>query len=235
MKGTQHVKNLCLIMALALVAGCSGGSDEEYFEGVVSLRVDVEAHGQQIPPRALHWFFGRYMTWFVKDGDYVIRFSESNQKAVWYRADENREYQLRSCDDHVTWTSADAPISDITSVTKLDETREIAGYTAHGLEVRSRADDGTISVTRYWYVPELKVNPEWFSANRTLGWDQVYQHIDSLIVGSEEESDLVSVRRFATRIEAREVADRLLELPDMDIRRASLDTLLGTPPCPMPQ
>lgn len=228
------MKIFWVTMVLGFLAGCSGGSDEEYFEGVVSIRVDAEAHAEGIPPQALHWFFGRYLTWFVKDGNYVIRFGDSNQEAIWYRADENREYQLRSCDDFVTWTSADEPIVEVVSVTKLDETREIAGYTANGLEVRNRADDGTVTVMRYWYVPELRVDPEWFSANRTLGWDQIYQHIDSLIVGTEEESDFVSVRRFATRIEARDVADRLLELPDTEVRQASLDTLLSTPPCPMP-
>ena len=228
------MRNLCLATAVCLFAGCSGG-DQEYFEGVVSLRVDIEIHDRRLSPDLLHWWYGRYLTWFVKDGNTVIRYVEADREAVWYRADENREYQQRSCDNHITWTSADVRIADVVSVTKLDETREIAGYTANGLDVHYRSDNGHTSTTRYWYVPELKVDPEWFSANLTVGWDEVYQHIDSLIVGSEDEFDVASVRRFATRIDARRVDNDLLELPDLDIRHASFDTLLNTPPCPMPR
>ncbi len=222
------------LIAVASFAGCSGGSDQEYFEGVVYVDIEIDAHDPRISADLLYWWFGSTVTWTLKDGNYRLDYADSDRQSIWYRVDENREYQLRSCDDHITWTAGEEKIVDIVSVRKLDETREIAGYATYGLEVVSRTENGNESTARYWYAPELKVNPEWASENRALGFDEIYRHIDSLIIGSEDENEVVSVKRFATRIDVRSVDESMLEIPDMEIRPSSIETLLSIPPCPMP-
>ena len=230
----QSAWRLWLLLPVLWFAGCSGGSDQEYFEGVVYVDIEIDAHDPRLSADLLYWWFGSTVTWTLKDGNYRLDYADSDRQSIWYRVDENREYQLRSCDEHITWTAGEEKIVDIVSVRKLDESRVIAGYTTYALEVVSRTDGGNESTARYWYAPELKVNPDWSSENRALGYDEIYRHIDSLIIGSEDENEVVSVKRFATRIDVRSVDESTLEIPEMEVRHSSIETLLSIPPCPMP-
>ena len=147
------MKRLGLIVSLCFVAGCSVDSEPEYFEGVVHIEIEVDTGDQRISQDLLGWWFGSTVTWTLKDGNQRMDFANADRASVWYRVAENREYQLRSCNDYITSTDASTPIGEIVSVTKLDETRMIAGYTTHALEVRTRSDEGTEAATRYWYAP----------------------------------------------------------------------------------
>ena len=123
---------------------------------------------------------------------------------------------------------------DIVAVELIDDTMEIAGYQAHAIELHEQWDDGEIEISRYWYVPELKVNPVWFAEYRVGGGDRVYEHIDSLVVGYEWLASHRTVRKFATEIRVESVSDEYLALPDMDMFRQPPEFDDLRPPCPMP-
>ena len=139
----------------------------------------------------------------------------------------------RICDDVITWNNVDVPMIEIESIRETGDEREIAGYTARALEMRFGVD-GFSGTTRYWFVPSLRVNPGWFATYRAAGFDRVYEHIDSLIVGIESEVG-PDIRRFATRIDMRPVPDEEIALPDLPTQFLTFEGAMQRPPCPMPE
>ena len=219
-------------MLLAAVAPGCIAEDREYFEGTVTMHVEIETPHAWMPIEELYWFHGTEQKWTYARGDFRIDYLNSQQLSDWYRREENREYSARVCDDFVTWVDAGEPFVKVLMVRQTGLEREIAGYTAKAIDIVASLDDRDYS-TRYWYAPSIPINPEWFAADRYGGFAVLYEHIDSLIVGIDFETEFSSVRRYATEIEFRSVRDKELELPDLPTRPASSDES-GEDLCPMP-
>ena len=227
---------LRLLLTLICISWCAsaGYADEpEYFEGAVTMHVEIEIPHAWMPIEELYWVHGTEQTWTYARGDFRIDYLDSEMLGVWYRRDKNREYSARVCEDFITWVDIGEPFITVLSVRKTGLEREIAGYKARAIDVVATVDGDDYS-TRYWYAPSIPVNPNWFAEDRYGGFASLYEHIDSLIVGIDFESDFSSVRRYATEIEFRPVSDEELALPDMPTQQAP-DDGEGIDLCPMPE
>ncbi len=221
------------IASLVLFSTPALADEPEYFEGTVTMQVEIKAFDDWLPLEDLYWWHGRQQTWTYGGGDLRINYEESEFRAFWYVSDENREYMQRICDDIVTWSDGNAELVLVESIRETNREQEIAGYTARAIEMRSKVAGGNV-VTRYWYVPSIPVNPEWYSKYRAGGFNQIYQQIDSLIVGVETVSEFSSVRRFATSIEARPVSEDEVAVPDLPTQFLSIPDGAQRPPCGIP-
>ena len=197
------------------------------------MKVEIESPHRWVSLPELYWIHGTEQVWTYARGDLRIDYLAAEIESVWYRRDENREYSARVCDDFLTWVDSGGEFVMVNSVRPTGLERQIAGYTARAIDVRATVDGEDYS-TRYWYVPSIPVNPEWFSEDRYSGFADLYEHIDSLIVGLEFQTEFGSVRRFATEIEFRPVSDEELALPQLPIQQVLLDATEGEEICPMP-
>ena len=216
-----------------LIASGVHADEPEYFEGTVTMKVEIDTPHPWMPIEELYWGYGTEQTWTYARGDLRIDYLNSDMAAVWYRRDENREYSSRVCEGFITWVDAGKPFVKVVEVRPTNLEREIAGYTARAIDVIATVDDGDYS-TRYWYAPSIPVDPEWFSEDRVGGFADLYAHIDSLVVGMDFETQFSSVRRYATEIEFRPVSDEEIALPDLPIQPSTVDDGAGEEPCPMP-
>ena len=221
-------RTIACLLPFFLLAGCTGADNPEYFEGTVTMMVEVDLAEAGVPADFLYAWHGTSQVWTYRSGDFRVDYSGSEFRSFWYRLEDDREYMWRVCDDVVTWNNVDSPLVEIVSIRQTDEEREIAGYTALALEARISVN-GSTGITRYWYVPELAVNPEWYATYRVAGFDRIYEHIDSLIVGIESEAPNVS--RLATQIDVRPVQDDEIELPDLPTRFQTFEDAMQRPPC----
>ena len=223
-----------LLLSLCLMTVCAGADDSEYFEGTVTMKVEIETFLPGVAVAEESWVHGTEQVWTYSRGDFRIDYADAEIESVWYKRSENREYSARVCEDFVTWVDVREPFMRIVSVRQTGLEREIAGYKARAIDVYATVDDMDYS-TRYWYAPSIPVNPEWFSEDRYGGFATLYEHIDSLIVGIDFQTQYSAVRRYATEIEFRPVSDEELALPDMPMRQiSSSDTAAGQELCPMP-
>ncbi len=227
------IRQVAALVALAVFSSASLAEEPEYFEGTVTMRVEIESLQGWISVEEEHWVHGTEQRWTYARGDLRIDYLNSELLSVWYRRDENREYSLRVCDDIVTWVDAGRPFITVHAVRETGLEREIAGHAARAIDVHATLDGEDYS-SRYWYAPSTPVNPEWFAEDRTAGFASLYEHIDSLIVGIDFETEFSRVRRYATEIETRSVSDDELALPDMPTEQVFLDAETGTEMCPMP-
>ncbi len=228
------IRQSVAMMSLAAFPLASVAEDTPYFEGTVRMHVEIESLLPGVSVAEGYWVQGTEQIWMHARGDFRIDYEDAEVESVWYKRSENREYSARVCDDFVTWVDAGQPFTTIVSVRPTGLEREIAGYPARAIDVYATVDDMDYS-TRYWYAPSIPVNPEWFSEDRFGDFAALYEHIDSLIVGIEFQTQFSTVRRYATEIEFRPVNDEELALPDMPMRQVSLDEVVeGQELCPMP-
>ncbi|MDJ0909781.1 MAG: hypothetical protein QNI99_11350 [Woeseiaceae bacterium] len=228
------IRQSIAIVSLAAFPLASVAEDLPYFEGTVTMHVEIEAILAGAGVAESYWIQGTEQIWTYARGDFRIDYTAAEVESVWYKRDENREYSARVCDDFVTWVDVSEPFMTIVSVRQTGLEREIAGHKARAIDVYATVDDMDYS-TRYWYAPSIPVNPEWFSEDRFGNFAALYEHIDSLIVGIEFQTQFSAVRRYATEIEFRPVNDEELALPDMPMRQVSVDEVVeGQELCPMP-
>ncbi len=226
---------LCHCIAFfSLLTASAQAEEPDYFEGSVILETTVESFSERLPVDLLYWWYGTAESRIYKDGNFRYDIVGSELTSLWYRWEENREYWLRSCDDFLTYDSVATPMIEIISIELIEDRMEIAGYEAHAIELLEQRDDDEIEISRYWYIPELKVDPAWYGEYRVGGADRIYEHIDSLVVGYEWIASFRTVRKFATEIRVEPVSDEYLALPDMDRLQQSPEFDDLRPPCPMP-
>ena len=217
---------------LALIAICCRAEDPQYFEGTVSLSIEIESNQERLPVELLRSWYGQAEYRQYRDGDFKIDYEDGELVSLWYFRDENREYWLRTCDDYIAFD--DVGISQLGDVVvkRPDNTKEIAGYAAKAIELHETDETGEMTVWRYWYAPDLPINPEWFSEYRVGGADKVYDHIDSLVIGYEMESPHSAVRKFATEVNQQPITDGDLVLPELERRHLTFEESVNLLPCP---
>ena len=110
---------------------------------------------------------------------------------------------------------------------------EIAGIPAKAIELHVRDEDGEINVDRYWYAPEIKVNPLWFTKYRAYGANRIYELIDSLVIGYERFWPYATVRRMATSVVREPIPDERFELADLPVMWVPIEESSKIPPCSM--
>jgi len=219
------------LITLAAV-GCSS-AEPHYFEGTVTRTVTTESKYDQLPADPIDSWFGHTELWTYKGGDYRVDFEGGDLVSLWYVQSENREYWLRTCDDYVGFHDAGTSYMSDASIVIPDATMQIAGFSARAIELHVSRESGWISVWRYWYAPDLPVNPGWFSEFRVGGLHKVYEHIDSLIIGFELELPHWAKRTFASEIDRRSVADSELTMPELQRRRLTMEEIVDITPCPV--
>jgi hypothetical protein len=220
-----------LIALSVIILGCDSGTDPAYFEGAVAVKIEVESKTERLPEELLLFWHGSRENRLYKNGNIRYDSVDGTTASIWYKRAENTEYALRTCDEYIRIVDFGDSDMNLVAIERPQESREIAGYRARAIELHFGEEDGSVTVWRFWYAPDLLVNPEWYKDYRHSGLDILYQHIDSLVIGFESESLYTNMRKFATSVQRRPVPDSAFDMPDLEVRRLSLDEALEVGYC----
>lgn len=98
----------------------------------------------------------------------------------------------------------------IKKIYKLSQKKNILGHDCNQLIVES-----TMGKETYYYSPQLKLNPQYFSRYRLWGRNVVCQNAQSVFLETSSDNGSIIEIHKATKIDRKKIDDRTFELPDL--------------------
>lgn len=110
---------------------------------------------------------------------------------------------------HISKTSEDIQEelakAPVTEVKKIDETREIAGYETHKVEIIQKKESGDVTYTA-WVTDELGEN--------FLATSEIMRKVEGFPLIYEFETSNLTMRLTASKVEKKKIKDKVFNIPD---------------------
>src|SRR4030095_1395153 len=179
------------------------------FEGIIFYKNDLKSKTEIISEKALRNIIGIGIEdmVFIKHGNYRTVNDRSN---YYYITKDQKAYIKFKGVDTLYYLDYLSDTTVVTSVSKSDEKRNIAGFECKLLTIQLGS-----TTKKYYYAPSLYMNPEYDKNNKIDRYDVFAKETSSLYLSSYDESKTFSLSRFFTSVQQTPVNDSVFELPKL--------------------
>ena len=196
---------------------------QKEFEGIVYYKSAVKSNSELFSEKVIKSMFaiGNEMKVWIKKGNYK---QSSGQADTYYLTKEQKIYiKFKNLDTlYVLNYSADS--STVKKISKQGDKRTIAGFECKPLKIE--LDNAT---NKYYYAPDLYMNPE-YDKNNTIGrYDIFAKEASSLYLYSESETKTYTTSETCYKIQQTAISDSIFLLPDLPQKNFSIDELTIAP------
>lgn len=198
-------------------------AQQKSFEGYIVYQTEVKSKSEIISDRAMKNLLamGNQSTIFIKEGNYKQIYGPVT---TYYLAKDQKAYNKFNNIDTLYYVDYSSDSSVVKKITRSKEKMTISGFECKSLTIES-----TDAIHKYFYAPELYLNPE-YDKNNTLDNYNVYvKEASSIYLAYSFESKTFIISGTGIKVKQTPVADSVFELPKLPKKKFVAEELI-TPP-----
>jgi hypothetical protein len=205
------MRQLILFGLLSLFFSCA---KQNLFEGEIKYNLNFSPEDAKIDTILLKDYYGEQWTFLFKNGNFRWNMESSD---TWigsiYDQDENKYYYLIKNSGVVSWKKGSQRTDSIISIRNDNINTKILGHACRLLEVKSRLlINNVLRTRRYYYSPDLKINPEWFTQNQDGNFNEIYSRMKAIPLKIVDDFETFSISYEATDITPKRLDDSYFEV-----------------------
>lgn len=211
------MKSLYLLSIIYLILSCRPAAqkpDQPEFEGIIVYSISVNSNNLEVfSNEELRNNFGDTVTFYYKAGKYRMSFNGKDLSEVYYLSDKNNEYTLRKGIDTLFYGNCSVKNDELKDVDEVKNVDTILGYSCDRIKVIGDKYSRT-----YTYSTSLYLDPIHYE-NYVLGFaNEYYSQAKAPFLAYTYEGRVFSTRYRASRIEEKQLDDKLFELPELPLK-----------------
>ncbi|MBI5857259.1 MAG: energy transducer TonB [Sphingobacteriales bacterium] len=206
-----------LLLCMSLIA------QQKEFEGIIIYKVETKSKSELISEKALKSMtaLGNDMTIFIKKGNYK---QVSGILTTYYITKDQKVYYKFNSLDTLYYLGYSSDTTKVKKITRHDEERNIAGFECKSITIESGGD-----ARKYYYAPDLYMNPDYDKNNTIERYDVYTKETSSIYLGYLQENKNYSISGTCKKLQQTDVIDSTFELPHLPQKKFSIEELI-TPP-----
>lgn len=211
MKNISHYSGNTLLLLCFIAFTVSACGKKPEFEGIVTYRQQVISKHESVNEGVYNGIFGDTLRWYYKSGSFKEASNGSGNNGIIFKPETREIYTLLQ--DSAVSRSVEMETRKLDTLYITGRSEVILGHESHEvLKVINGVEH------RYWFAPELKVNPANFAGFQASFNDRFYALTGSHYLKYEYESAIFKVERIAVSIE-----QKVLNDSDFDVNPAASD------------
>lgn len=203
---------------------CNGLSAQQNdFEGVLFYKTELKSKKPGVNEKDFRAMLSlaENSAAYIKQGNYK---HSSNLRETYYISKNQKVYYKFKNIDTLYYLDYGSDTSTVLNVIKSDEQKQVAGLTCKTITIQTAS-----SSSKYYYSPELHMNPE-FDKNNKIGRHDVYtRETESLWLSLLQEAESYSYTQTCVRIEPKSIDDLVFDLPSLPVKEFSAVQLFKAP------
>ena len=205
------MRHLIFLGLIFLLSSCKG---QDLFEGEIKYKLSFSPEDAKIDTILLKDYYGSQWTFLFKNGNFRWNMESSD---TWignvYDQDENKYYYLIKNSEVASWKKGTQKTDSISSIRTENVKINILGHACQLLEVKSRLlTNNVLRTRRYYYSPDLKINPEWFVENQDGNLNEIYSRMKAIPLKIVDDFGTFSITYQATDIIPKRLNDFYFEV-----------------------
>ncbi len=146
------------------------------------------------------------------------------KKEAYYISDKQKVFIRYKGIDTLYYIDYSSDTSTLVSVNKTADKKRIAGYDCNALSIQT--SQGT---TKYYYSPAIYLNPVYNQTNKLDQYHVFAKETASLFLESEQQTEALTLRQTALRVQETVVDDNVFKLPDLPQKKFELSSFIVSP------